>query len=204
MMKKRAVLTFIILICVLIVQFKPSNKASLQAIGENDAADNYALLDRFQYFSDIHFQNYTRNSIFSLIETCPGIHFREICRELSLSIGVVQYHLQVLEEERKVIAFRNGKYKRFFEFRKYSEEEKTIISNLRHPLSYNIVTYLNENPRTNHMELAKLIGVPSQLISWHISKLMVDEIIIKETELRKTIYSVNPVKLFSVQNYLTL
>jgi len=204
MMGKRELLTVTILICILVVQFKPRNETSLRAIGENDAANNYALLDNYQYFSDVSFRNYTRNSIYSLIETYPGIHFREICRELSLSIGVVQYHLKMLEEERKVTAYRNGKYKRFFEFRKFSEEEKKIISNLRHPLSLRIVAYLSENPGTSHMELANSMGVPSQLLSWHINKLRANKIIVRKTELRRTMYSVNPLKVLSVKDYLTL
>ena len=40
----------------------------------------------------------TRNSIFQLIKDNEGLHFRKICRMLDKKMGVVQYHVSVLEK----------------------------------------------------------------------------------------------------------
>ena len=56
----------------------------------------------------------TRNSIFQLIKDNEGLHFRKICRMLDKKMGVVQYHVSVLEKGNFIRSVRDGRYKCFF------------------------------------------------------------------------------------------
>ncbi len=56
----------------------------------------------------------SRRSVLSVVESAPGIHFREIQRRSGLGIGALHYHLGVLERENLVVARREGMWKRFY------------------------------------------------------------------------------------------
>jgi len=52
--------------------------------------------------------NATRTSIFNFVSANPGVQFRAICSSLGLSIGVVQFHLAVLQKAGLVVSIRKG------------------------------------------------------------------------------------------------
>ena len=62
----------------------------------------------------------TRNFIFKYIENNQGVHFRKICRDVGKKMGVVQYHLSVLEKNGLVRVVKDGRYKCFFTTRRNS------------------------------------------------------------------------------------
>jgi predicted transcriptional regulator len=57
----------------------------------------------------------TRLEIYNYVKANPGIHFRGLCNGLSLSVGVVQYHIGVLEHAGLLTAYKDGQNKRYFE-----------------------------------------------------------------------------------------
>jgi predicted transcriptional regulator len=116
------------------------------------------------------FNQSTRMQIYSLIKNSPGIHFREICSILGFPIGTVQYHLNLLVNRDAVRVRRDGRYKRYFEAKKYSETEMQIISFLRHSAIRHIIFALHANPCT-HKELTSLLGASSQALTWHMNRL---------------------------------
>src|SRR6056297_694190 len=56
----------------------------------------------------------TRREIYELIRNNEGLHFRSICRNLGRKMGVVQYHVSVLEKHGLIRSVRDGRYKCFF------------------------------------------------------------------------------------------
>lgn len=73
----------------------------------------------------------TRDSIQSLIEDNPGIHFREIQRRLGLAVGQVEYHLYQLEKDNLIVSREDGKVKRYFSISTGSYSERQVIFYLR-------------------------------------------------------------------------
>jgi len=55
----------------------------------------------------------TRKRIYDLIDSTPGIHFREISRRLDIPMGVVEYHIHYLMKKDMIIARKEGRYKRY-------------------------------------------------------------------------------------------
>ena len=116
------------------------------------------------------FNQSTRMQIYSMISESPGIHFREICGILGLSVGVVQYHLGLLVKRGFVKVRQDGRYKRYFQAEKYGEPEMRIISLLKHLTIRHILLALHANPHT-HKELASTLGISSQALTWHMNRL---------------------------------
>ena len=74
----------------------------------------------------------TRVQIYNFITRNPRTNFRGICGALALPVGVVQYHLAVLTKGGLVSSRRDGRNKRYFESKKFSDVESCMISVLRH------------------------------------------------------------------------
>lgn len=116
------------------------------------------------------FNQSTRMQIYNLIQADPGIYFREICDLLGLSIGTVQYHLDLLVKKGFVAVKHDGRYKRYFEAEKYAETEMRMISFLKHPTTRHILIALQAGSCT-HKELTGLLGISSQALTWQMNRL---------------------------------
>lgn len=84
----------------------------------------------------------TRMMIRNLIKSHPGMHFKAICNYLNLPLGVVEYHLGVLTKAGLVSAFRDGRYKRYFEFERFDRRKMILISLLRRETAGKILLIL--------------------------------------------------------------
>jgi predicted transcriptional regulator len=110
----------------------------------------------------------SRMVIFEHIVMNPGTHFRGICEALDMSVGVVQYQVERLVSMGMILFRRDQRYKRFFEARRYGEDELTIYSLLRRDSTRLILGYLLDNGGAYHQELVNRLGLSSQLVTWHI------------------------------------
>ena len=113
----------------------------------------------------------TRMNIYSYIINNAGIHFRGICRGLGLSIGVVQFHLQVLESSGLISSIRYRRCKRFFQLKTYSKTEKILLSLLREKTAGKILCLLVEKHEILHTKLSNILGITSQALTWQIHRL---------------------------------
>lgn len=113
----------------------------------------------------------TRMEIYDFVKNNPGIHFRGICNILALPIGVVQYHLGLLTSAGLLSVRRDGRYKRFFDSKKFGEDEMKIISLLRHETVGKILSILLEKRSVSHKDLSSKLGISSQALTWQINRL---------------------------------
>ena len=112
----------------------------------------------------------TRLEIYSFIKNNPGVHFRGICNGLGLSVGVLQYHLSVLEKAGLITVYSDGQNKRYFN-NAYTQTDMKLISLVRHETAAKILTILAQNGSAFHKEIARSLGVSSQALSWQINQL---------------------------------
>lgn len=124
----------------------------------------------------------TRNSIYELIKLNPGLHFRSICRVLDKKMGVVQYHLKVLEKSHLIRSVRDGRYKFFFENtvenlipgESTSQQQKfadLVKAQLRKTTTSKVILHLFQNPRAGHQTLSDIAEVSPQAITYHTKNL---------------------------------
>jgi len=113
----------------------------------------------------------TRTTIFNCIRDNPGFHFRAIADALKMPIGVLEYHLGLLTSRGLVSEHKDGRFRRYFESKKFTETEMKIISVLRHRVSGMILIALLRRPGTRHKDLASQVNVSSQALSWQMKRL---------------------------------
>ena len=131
-----------------------------------------------QFNTESNLLNLTsRANIYDFIQSNPGTHFRKICTGLGISIGSVQYHLEQLSERDLIESEKESKYRRFFVSRRFSEFEKRVIAFLQKPNAKMIIKYTSTLEGCSHQELASLLGVSSQAVTWHVKRLMDENVI---------------------------
>jgi len=135
------------------------------------------------------FNNSTRIEIYDFIKANPGVQFRGICSQLGLSIGLAQFHLGVLKKAGLISFIRDGRYKRFFEPKKFSNKEMEIISLLRHDTTRSIIKTMLEGKKISHSELACQLSITSQGLTWHMNRLKKDGVVQESKDGMKVIYS---------------
>ena len=130
------------------------------------------LVIRVGFHEDSTFLNQsTRMEIYDFVKKNPGVHFRGICNNLGLPIGVVQYHLGLLTSAGLLSVYPDGRYKRYFCSKKFGENEMKIISLLRHETAGKILSTLLEKQSVSHKDLASKLGMSSQALTWQINRL---------------------------------
>lgn len=121
-----------------------------------------------------------------MIENNEGIHFREICRKMNKKMGVVQYHISVLQKCNLIRSVKDGRYKCFFStknnpnvYKPHQEmdiEQKRIreelITSMKRKTQKMIINQLIQEELIYHQQLAKLCNVSPQAITFHCQRLI--------------------------------
>jgi len=110
------------------------------------------------------------------IDENPGIRYRELLRLIKSSNGVLSYHINKLERMDLVNVERKKRITRFFP-RNISNEIMQILGNLRNQTSYEIIKLLYERGPISQQEIIKYTKKAASTISWHMKKLLEDNII---------------------------
>ncbi len=123
----------------------------------------YVRLSRSQVLD-----HFVRGQIYEYIKLNPGDHYSSIRRELSLSNGLLTYHLSVLEKQNFVKSQRDGKLKRFYPVDMTIPRKKGVrLSDLQ----VKMLRRIDKNPSITQGQLAGLLGVSRQTVNHNI-KLM--------------------------------
>ena len=133
----------------------------------------------------------TRLEIYDFVKSNPGVHFRGICGGLGLSVGVVQYHLSVLEGVNLIRAYADGQNKRYFENSAFTQKDMKLISLIRHETTAKILTVLAQDGSAFHKNIARDLGVSSQALTWQMNQLRKTGLINAEKTGINVIYSLN-------------
>lgn len=124
--------------------------------------------------------NSTRTDIYDFIVANPGIQFRGICAGLNIAIGTAEFHLGVLKKAGLISFVRDGKFKRFFASRRFSQREMRLLALLRHETVRAIIKKMTVEKMVNHSALASHLCITSQGLTWQMSRLK-DEGIVQES-----------------------
>jgi len=150
------------------------------------------------------FDQPTRADIYQYVEGNPGVHFRGICEALSLSVGMVQYHLGVLVCAGFLSVYGDGKMQRFFAAGKYGQRQMKVISLLRHKTKGQILQIINGKKATSHSELAVQLKISSQGLTWQVHQLQRQGIVEATSNGLKLNYQINQTYTETVNQAITL
>jgi hypothetical protein len=148
--------------------------------------------------------NVTRSQIYNHIDVNPGLGFRALCSALCLPIGLAEYHLGVLVRSGLVSFVRDGRYKRFFVTKRFSQREMLAICLLRHKTTRKILETLVVKGALSHGKLAGEVAVTSQALTWQMKTLANTEFISQSSDGLKVIYQIDATALPQLQSCLAL
>ena len=114
----------------------------------------------------------TQERIFAYISQHPGIHLRQICRELGLAMGDVQYHVHRLEKGGRVSSTRRGLYRFFYPTGLFGEKQRDILSVLTLDTPRELLLHMLVEPGSDQDALVKAVSVSQPTVSWHLKRLI--------------------------------
>jgi len=86
-------------------------------------------------------------------------------------VGVVQYHLSVLEHAGLINAVVDGQNKRYFEHNIFKETDAKLVSLMRHNTAAKILTMLAQDGSALHRDIADCLSISSQALTWQMNQL---------------------------------
>ena len=130
-----------------------------------------------------------RKKIYNTIKRNPGLHFRELQRRVGIATGAMQYHLDYLMKKHLIKTERETKFLRYYLVRQ-DFEETDLMSLLRQDSIRKIIVFLMQRRFANNTNISQVVGLSPSTTSWHLEKLVENEIIEKSRRGRKTYFKI--------------
>ena len=105
------------------------------------------------------------------IQENPGCHLRQIKRELDMSMGTIQYHLNLLDKQGKVSTERQNLHKYYFPIGLFEQNERDILKILNQETAREILMIILEKKPTQ-TDIANIIKISPASVNWHIKRLV--------------------------------
>ena len=144
------------------------------------------------------------SKILHFIQDKPACHLRQIKKELNISMGTTQYHLEKLEKEGKITSTKKGLYKYYFPIGIFHETEKNLLQVLTQETSRKILMFIIEKQNPTQSQVVDLIGLSTSSVNWHLNRLINYNIIseIKDGKYKRYKLIYNPQYLIALmKNY---
>ena len=106
------------------------------------------------------------------IQENPACHLRQIKRELNLSMGTIQYHLNLLEKQGKITSEKQNLHKYYFPIGLFEKNEKSILQILNQETAREILLAILEKRNTTQTDIAKFMRLSPPSVNWHIKRLL--------------------------------
>jgi predicted transcriptional regulator len=132
--------------------------------------------------------NFTRGQILGYIKARPGEHYNAIKYALELNNGTLAYHVRILEKSELIYSKRDGLYTRFYPV---GMKAPLVDEPDLNDTQKNIIEKIRENPGITQHEIVESLDVSQQVISYNLSNLTRDNIIITEQNGREKKYFLN-------------
>jgi len=149
----------------------------------------------------------SRKTIYDLIRNNPGIQLPAIMDASHLNRGTARYHLARLEITGKITYILvSGKIMYYENNDTVSKLEKKVIWHLKSDSRSKILFHLLESTASSHQdsrqEISDVLGVTGPTVSWHMYRLIHDEITSQQKEGKFTRYGLQPEAVPVVRKYL--
>jgi len=132
----------------------------------------------------------TGQRVFYYIRMHPGTYMREMNRELNLAVGVLQYHLHILENEGLVVFERQSFYTFIYESGAFTNTEIRIMNNLAQKPVRDILLFLVQKPGVSQSDIASFIHCTRPTAAWHMKRLVNQGIVESRKEGRSVTYRI--------------
>jgi predicted transcriptional regulator len=129
----------------------------------------------------------TQRRLLELLDEEPGLNHTEICDELDLARGTVQYHLRELEDGDRIHSVSSGRETHYFRAN-VSVEEAEKLALVRAGRAMEILKAVREDPGLMQRELLAEIGMTRKVLRGYVDDLADEELVQERAVGRKRRY----------------
>ncbi len=132
----------------------------------------------------------TRRDIYNLVYSQPGLHLREIQRQLGMHVNLVEYHIHQLIGSELVVSVHQGGYNRFFpaqapgsdrQVDRLTSQEKRVLGMMRQPMPLRIMVYLLATGSSQHKDICDHLGCAPSTLTYHMKKMVKGQMVVQTT-----------------------
>jgi len=142
--------------------------------------------------------------VLQFIQNNPGCHMRYIKREVEMSMGTIQYHLNLLEKQGKIISEKQNFHKYYFPVGLFVQHQREILKILNQETAREIIMIILEKTNPTQAEIARHVGIAPASINWHLKRIEETGIIehIQEGKFKKYKLKISSKDIISImKNY---
>ena len=96
---------------------------------------------------------------------------RYIKREVEMSMGTIQYHLNLLEKQGKISSEKQNFHKYYFPIGLFEQNEREILKILNQETAREIIMIILEKTDPTQAEIARHVGIAPASINWHLKRI---------------------------------
>ena len=109
--------------------------------------------------------------VLQFIQDNPGCHMRYIKRKVEMSMGTIQYHLNLLEKQGKIISESQNFHKYYFPIGLFEQDQREILKVLNQESAREIIMIILEKTDPTQAEIARHVGIAPASINWHLKRI---------------------------------
>lgn len=133
-----------------------------------------------------------RTQVLAFVRHYPGVHVREVERQLGLSSKLANYHLTALEHEGKVERVQEKGYSRFFvrvTKPRWSARDIAFLCLMRRAVAFRITLLLLSRGEMTQGDLARTLDLARPSTTYHLHLLEADHVVHVEPRGRERWYA---------------
>ncbi len=132
-----------------------------------------------------------RKRMTEYIRRNPGVHFRQISRDLELAIGQLDFHLNALVKGEVIVKDSSTANARYYVRDRFTKDERRSMSILRREIPRGIVIFLLEHGQATPHEILDSFSFTHATLSYHLKRLEKAGILNVSQVGRERFYSLN-------------
>lgn len=169
---------------------------STGAILLGDWLGRFGVLFRFGRSSSTDpLDHETRALIHDHLQEVPGESLTELSETLDVPLSTLRHHLKVLEREGEIVSHKQRNRRRFYPL---GAEHEALTAALAEDTSADIIETLRQRGSATVGEVVDAVDRSYSTVSYHLSRLSEDGLVVQRTEGRRTVSRLDP----SVESHL--
>lgn len=130
-----------------------------------------------------------RKRIYGYVSMYPGAYLREIQKEIGLEVGVLEYHLNHLEDGGLLSSEMDGRLRRFYVSEEVAFVDRKLLGLMRQRIPRSIAIKILVDTKVSFDDLREEVSVSKSTLSFHLGKMRSLGMLNEAREGRKTYYS---------------
>ena len=130
-----------------------------------------------------------RKRIYDHISKYPGAYLREIQKELELEVGVLEYHLNYLENSGLLSSEMDGRLRRFYVSEEVAFVDRKLLGLMRQRIPRSIAIKILVDTKVSFDDLREEVSISKSTLSFHLRKMRSLGMLNEVREGRRTYYS---------------